>query len=402
MRKDDIPKLFNAFEQANKTKNRNVVGTGLGLPICKSFVDMMDGEIIVESEYGVGSAFTVRLPLIRGNPEKLQKEETAGLEHTISAPEAKILVIDDNAFNIKVASGLLSLMDVEAETADSGAKAIALVIRNDYDIVFMDHMMPEMDGIETVQAIRQLGGKYESLIIVALTANAITGAREMFLRNGFNDFISKPIDVNELRDILIRHLPHEKVRKPVENENPFASLEKVEQLRQKSIVTFAKDNQTTFEKITSSLDSGDTRTAHRIAHTLKSSAGYLGRNELHDAAFSLEQSLQNEPAGYTTDQLENIERELKKALVDFEPLLKKAELERLVTMKISAEETVSLLKELKPLLEKCVFSSSDYVERLQGIDGMEELANRIDDFDYEGALSLLNELSHRFEKAADE
>ncbi|MCL2689992.1 MAG: transporter substrate-binding domain-containing protein, partial [Chitinispirillia bacterium] len=236
IRKEDLPKLFKAFEQVDKTKNRNVTGTGLGLSICKSFVEMMGGEVTVESEYGHGTAFTVAIPVVMGNPENIQYDKNVNIEQNLSAPEAKILVTDDNEFNLKVASGLLGLMDIKTETADSGFKAIELVKQNDYDIVFMDQMMPEMDGIQTVQEIRKLGGKYEKLIIVALTANAVKGAREMFAENGFNDFISKPIDANELRGIIKKHLPPEKIQtdvKPKSAQTDSEAREEVDQTKER-------------------------------------------------------------------------------------------------------------------------------------------------------------------------
>jgi signal transduction histidine kinase/CheY-like chemotaxis protein len=119
-------------------------------------------------------------------------------ENNISAPDAKILVVDDNEFNRGVTCGFFDLLNIKADSADSGFKAIELVRQNDYDIIFMDHMMPEMDGIETVNKIRKFGGKYEELIIIALTANTVKNVRDMFLSNGFNDFLAKPIKNNEL------------------------------------------------------------------------------------------------------------------------------------------------------------------------------------------------------------
>ena len=130
IRKDDLPKLFNAFEQVDKMKNRRIVGAGLGLTISKSLVDMMGGEITVESEYGHGTAFTVTIPIILGDVANIKPEKSRA-SITLRAPDAKILVTDDNEFNLKVASGLLHLMDIQAETADSGFKAIELIKEND-------------------------------------------------------------------------------------------------------------------------------------------------------------------------------------------------------------------------------------------------------------------------------
>ena len=386
----DIPKLFRAFEQVDTTVNRNKVGTGLGLPICKSFVEMMNGEITVESEYGAGSAFTVTIPIVIGNPENIQRDDDVSTAQSISAPEARILVTDDNDFNLKVATGLLRLMGIDAETADSGAKAIELVKLNDYDIVFMDHMMPEMDGIETTQRIRGLGGKYEDLTIIALTANAIIGAREMFFSNGFNDFIAKPIDTGELREIIIKYLPPEKVKMEIDSAKQKERLSEEEELNRKALKVFYEENETTSKDIADALSSGDIKKAHRIAHTLKSSAGFLEREELQEAAFSLEMSLQKDPPEYTAKQLDDIERELEIVLRDLAPLIRETESEKPTAVQISAEEMAALQEELRPLLEKGDFAASSYVERLRRIAGMEALAERIDDYDFEGALKLLD------------
>jgi CheY-like chemotaxis protein/HPt (histidine-containing phosphotransfer) domain-containing protein len=210
VKKEDMPKLFQTFTQVDKQKNRSLTGTGLGLTISKTFVEMMGGTIEFDSEYGKGTAFTVTLPRVEGDGGKVMAETAAG--RTFSAPDAKILVVDDNQFNIKVAHGLLGLHGIKPVTAMSGKKAIELVRQTDFDMVFMDHMMPEMDGVETTARIRALGGKYKDLAIIALTANAVAGAKEMFLRNGFNGFISKPIDNAKLSQMLAEWLPAKIVR----------------------------------------------------------------------------------------------------------------------------------------------------------------------------------------------
>ena len=145
------------------------------------------------------------LDLSKIDPEKLIPIEREEL--TVFAPDAGVLIVDDNDFNLKVARGLFKLFGIDANTASSGFEAIDLVGANAYDIVFMDHMMPEMDGVETAGKIRKMGRKYRKLPIVALTANAVQGAKEMFLSNGFNDYIPKPIDVQELSGILRKWLP---------------------------------------------------------------------------------------------------------------------------------------------------------------------------------------------------
>jgi len=156
-------------------------------------------------------------------------------------------------------------------------------------------------------------------------------------------------------------------------------LDKEEQLRRKSILTFIKDNQNNFEEITDSLSSGDVKTAHRLAHTLKSIAGYLGKKELQEAAFSLEKSLQNETTDYTPEQLGVLEKELSSALREFEPLLKEAESAKAIAVQIDDGKLAALFSALEPLLRKGDFGAANFVEELRGIAGMEELAERIDD-----------------------
>ncbi|MCL1807716.1 MAG: ATP-binding protein [Oscillospiraceae bacterium] len=217
--KEALPALFDAFSQFDKDNNRNIVGTGLGLSISKNFIEMMGGTITVESEYGRGTAFAVTIPVVEGSKAGVQFKGGMARERTLCAPEARALIVDDNDFNLRVAQGLLRLFQIEPELAESGPKAIQMIQQEDFDIVFMDHMMPEMDGIEATAEIRKLGGKYSELPIVALTANAVQGAKELFLASGFNGFVSKPINVGELVAMLERWLPEQKVRWVEKTEN---------------------------------------------------------------------------------------------------------------------------------------------------------------------------------------
>ena len=202
----NIPTLFNAFEQADVLKNRSIKGTGLGLTITKSIVEMMGGEIKVESKYGHGTSFYIEIPKVLGDATFLHSLDSK--EHIICAPDAKILVVDDNQTNLSVATGLLQICQISADTASSGMQAIQMVQNNQYDLVFMDHRMPEMSGIETTEAIRQLG---ISIPIIALTASVIAETKEKMLASGLNDYLSKPIVKTELMIMLKKWLPGEKL-----------------------------------------------------------------------------------------------------------------------------------------------------------------------------------------------
>ena len=207
---DAIPRLFTAFERLDEVHNKAVVGTGLGLAITKRLCDLMEGVIEVESVYGEGSVFTVCLPLKEGRLEDLPAIERKDAVK-FTAPEVKALLVDDIEINLQIAAYMLEIFNINADFVTSGAQAIEKVKKNDYDIIFMDHMMPEMDGIEAAKIIRGLGGSAAEIPIVALTANAVSSAVETFYRNGFDDFLSKPMDEAALAVCLLRRLPPGKI-----------------------------------------------------------------------------------------------------------------------------------------------------------------------------------------------
>jgi len=191
----------------------------------------------------------------------------------------------------------------------------------------------------------------------------------------------------KLSEIIKKHLPPEKIRSGFKSDDRQDYLDAEKKLLEKHIVNFVKENKKTFEKITASLASGDVKTAHRTAHTLKSIAGYIGRKGLQEAAFSLEKSLQNGTADYTTEQLYILEKELSFALREFEPLVIKSEIAQIVE-----EDLTDLFEELKLLLKNGEFDALNFVEKLRGIKDMDELADRIEDYDFTGALEILDSL----------
>ncbi|GBU23492.1 sensor kinase [Fibrobacteria bacterium R8-3-H12] len=204
---EDLKKLFGEFVQVDMASHKGVEGTGLGLAITKNLIKMMNGDISVQSEYGKGSTFTIKLPQKIRSDESLDIAKNDSIAIKFSAPKAKILVVDDMGTNLKVAEGLMRPYKMQIDTCLSGIEAIEKIKADNYDLVFMDHMMPEMDGIEATKIIRET---HANLPIVALTANAVSGTREMFLSNGFNDFLSKPIDIVKLNSILEKWIPKEK------------------------------------------------------------------------------------------------------------------------------------------------------------------------------------------------
>lgn len=216
IKEEDLDKLFDAYQQVDLQKNSQKEGTGLGLAICKQLVQLMGGKLQVESTYGEGSTFFLSIKQEISDRE-LQKSEV----HTqarFTAREARILVVDDNKMNLKVFEGLFKPVAMQIDTALNGQEALEKVQQQDYDIVFMDHMMPGMDGVEATKQIRKLPADslhkqeyYEKMVILALSANATEEAKQLFLSNGMDGFLSKPIKIQEGLELLRQWLPKEKI-----------------------------------------------------------------------------------------------------------------------------------------------------------------------------------------------
>jgi signal transduction histidine kinase/CheY-like chemotaxis protein len=209
IRAADAGKLFKPFEQLDARKNRNVGGTGLGLAICFRLCQLMGGDLWLKSEYGAGSVFSVAIPYIPASESA--EDSVPGCLTEFSAHGVKVLVVDDIEINLELTRAILESFDIDADLAKRGEDALELVRANAYDIIFMDHMMPGMDGIETTRRIRELGGPCAVVPIIALTANVINGAEYMFLENQFNGFLAKPIEFASLNLCLRKWLPPEKI-----------------------------------------------------------------------------------------------------------------------------------------------------------------------------------------------
>jgi signal transduction histidine kinase/FixJ family two-component response regulator/HPt (histidine-containing phosphotransfer) domain-containing protein len=220
IRQEDIGKLFSLYKQIDAESHRHIEGTGLGLSICKNLVELMGGAVSVQSEYGKGSVFTVRIPQGIADSTPLGREMVDNLARfrftakkrerrrdTLNLmPYGRVLVVDDVPTNLDVAKGMMLPYGLTIDCVTSGAEAVRIIRDHqvEYDAIFMDHMMPGMDGIEAVRIIREEipGGYARAVPVIALTANAILGSDKMFLENGFQDFLTKPIDMTKLDAIL--------------------------------------------------------------------------------------------------------------------------------------------------------------------------------------------------------
>ncbi|MBQ6442909.1 MAG: response regulator [Lachnospiraceae bacterium] len=221
MKEEDLEKLFAPFTRIEEKRNRSIEGTGLGMSIVQQLLSLMDSHLEVESEYGKGSAFSfeIRQQVIKWDPIgdfasrlKTQSAQNEGYRELFHAPDARILVVDDTEVNLTVIQNLLKQTKLRVDTAGSGREALSDAKETRYDMIFIDHMMPDMDGIETLQRLKEEVTELPPCI--ALTANAVSGAREEYLAAGFSDYLSKPVNGRRLEEMLKAWLPPEKLLEP--------------------------------------------------------------------------------------------------------------------------------------------------------------------------------------------
>ena len=338
IRPEEIKKLFSPFERIEERRNRTIEGTGLGMSIVKSLLSSMGSHLEVKSEYGKGSdfSFSVEQKVLDweeiGDYEEMKEKleaEKAAYKESFQAPDAAILVVDDTPLNLTVIKGLLKSTRIQVDTAESGFDALKMAREKKYDIILIDHRMPKMDGIEMLHVLR---GENTSInrnsVCIALTANAISGAKEMYLEVGFEDYLSKPVEVNKLEMMLAKYLPPEKLlysgnegfieqktsewdgierrRPPVNTKEAREAIGVIKELFDIDIAAAihnCNSGEVFMEAVRNFYDSIEEKSAQIeqfrsesnwndytvLVHALKSSARLIGAGELSDQATFMEQ-----------------------------------------------------------------------------------------------------------------
>ena len=327
----DIPKLFTAFQRIEEERNRTIEGTGLGLNIVQSLLSLMDSRLEVVSMYGEGSDFyfSVLQGVIDWEPigdfkETYKKavENKSGYHELFTAPKARILVVDDTELNLTVVKGLLKQTKIQVDTAISGYDALECLKKEHYDIVFLDHRMPGMDGIETFENMLRLeGNKSKGVPVIALTANAISGAKEMYLSKGFMDYMTKPIEGKNLEEMILKYLPKDLIEdveiavedgimtldengeieanKAKAEKEKFAAIKGINiddalkytggaEVLEATLKEFYKNIDKNSDRIQEFVVEEDWRNYTILVHALKSSARLIGADKLSDDAKYLE------------------------------------------------------------------------------------------------------------------
>ncbi len=372
IKEEDLGKLFEKFQRLDEEKNRNIEGTGLGMNITMSLLELMGGEMKVDSVYQEGSVFTVIIPQKIVDREPLGDFETLRTQIThgdnedrqiFEAPDATVLVVDDNEMNLVVFQALLKRTKVNIVTASSGKECLELVQQEKYNIIFMDHMMPEMDGIETLHKLREItDGPNTDTPVIALTANAIVGAKEMYLSEGFEDFLTKPIEGELLEQMVQKYLPEELLVFVSEEEAQAAEAEadtgasgeggsesspedalidEVEELYQSEGISikqgmgyvgnkmdvylelmemFIKEKEKKEQMIIGFLLEENMADYGVLTHALKGNARTLGASRLADMAFEHEKAGKSGDLAYAQEHWEELAQEWAKCKKNFESM----------------------------------------------------------------------------------
>jgi len=316
IRRKDMDKLFNKFQRLDMERNSTVEGSGLGLVITKNLLDMMGGTIQVQSEYGSGSVFTIEIPqrLVRteksGGKREAKDSPKEAYQEAFHAPDARLLIVDDTRMNLIVTVSLLRDTQIRVDTASGGAEGIMLAAKTPYDLILMDQRMPEMDGTEALHRIREMkNGPNTATPVVCLTADAIVGARERYLAEGFSDYLTKPVDSRKLEAMLIKFLPEEKMTfvsaaeaKSAGSGNGFAALKDAgidpdtglfysqgdEDLYRSLLSEYVRDYDVRVEETERFLAARDWKNYGISVHSLKSTSKMLGIQDLSEMAARLE------------------------------------------------------------------------------------------------------------------
>lgn len=316
----DLAGVFEQFSRYDLERNRNIEGTGLGLSIVKRLTDLMGGSISVKSEKRSGSEFTAELPqgIADGSPAgRIRIDAAQGgcdYRHTFEAPEAKLLAVDDLPVNLRIIEKMLEGTRISVTTAQSGEKCLELCAQERFDIILMDHMMPVMDGVETLSRLRAQCPLNEGVPVIMLTANALAGAREQYIGMGFADYLSKPVRGEKLDELVRKHLPerlvHNGVSAPPEPQQESGFLERLcravpvlcpaaaveyccgsEEMLAQALRDYAANDRSA--EMSQALAQGRLEDYARLAHSLKSTSRAVGLEGIAARAAASEFALKN-------------------------------------------------------------------------------------------------------------
>lgn len=420
IRKEDQGKLFDSFQRVDEVKNHNIEGTGLGLALTKYLLEAMGSKLLLESEYGKGSAFYFGLeqkivddtPI--GDYQKMyekSRQENERYRESFQAPDALILVVDDTRMNLEVCKGLLKKTKVQIDVAESGAECLQMCEQKEYHLILLDHKMPHMDGVECLQRIRQQEeGLNTNTTVIALTANAITGAKEYYLKNGFDDYLSKPVQGEKLEQLLCQYLPSELLLSPEEAtiasyETVSAEVPEIIGIDEEDALSYAGESQEEYLKnlklyleeydskrtqIQGAFEKDDWENYQILAHSIKSTSRLIGANDMSLLAKSMEEAAAKRNAirirgdhEVFMDQYERLCQRIKVAVANVVMTSNVPELKP-----VSKDEMHELISHMKTSVDEFDMSAlHDQLEQLIGYDYLKNVKDHmqeaVENFDYD-------------------
>ncbi|MCI8371534.1 MAG: response regulator [Lachnospiraceae bacterium] len=439
IRKEDHSKMFRAFDRVNLKENRSISGLGLGLTIARNIVAAMGGEVDVESEYGKGSAFSFTIPQHVRNKtlvgdfnewyNSLVVLESGREARSLYAPEAQILVVDDTNVNLEVVKALLKRTKMQVDVAHSGAECLEKVTRKKYHIILMDHMMPEMDGIETLHMLKTMeNNRSLEAVVIALTANAVAGARETYLASGFDDYLKKPVKSVSLEQMLVKYLPEELVQlqkaeiseitgeewadmagfKHINVRTGLVYTDNNTEMLQGIMKQYLNTGRKNVEDLDRARKAEDWKTYGILVHALKSTSLNIGAEKMSTQAKMMEAAVKKERLEYIQKNHERILAQYQAILDELSDYFEEVsigenskKLHKNTMEEIKQENLSELLCKLKDKLEISITTEIEKVaNELKTYSYKEhtlkerykEIFDYIDEYEYEEAYTLIEEV----------
>ena len=419
IKKEDQEKLFSTFQRVDQEANRGIEGTGLGLALSKQLLELMNSKLLVDSEYGRGSAFFFGLvqqivdDSVIGDYEALYEKaakDTAHYQESFQAPDARILVVDDTRMNLEVCKGLLKKTRIQIDTADSGLECLNMIMKKEYHMIFLDHKMPNMDGVQCLERMRQMeNNPNANTKVIALTANAVSGAKEFYLAHGFDDYLAKPIQGEKLEQLLCQYLPPQFLKVPevdtvdymeelcippidgivADDALRYAGGDQEEYLH--NLKLYLEEYDEKKEKLEEFFRQGDLENYQILAHSVKSTSRLIGANDLSELARMMEEaSAARDMECVRSGHAEFIERFAHQSACIAETIAELGMDEQQVELvAVSPEELHTLCEKLKEsLAEFDMEAIQNQVAHLQTLDVLKDIKdamqNAVNNFDYDG------------------
>ena len=394
MTPEQISKIFEPFSQADASMTRRYGGTGLGIPITQNIIQIMGGNLVVESMPGIGSKFSFDLTFDTIDvPVESSKDIIKINDFEKPIFKGEILICEDNAMNQQVICDHLARVGLQSVVANNGKEGVDIVKKRinkgekPFDLIFMDINMPVMDGL---QAATIIAGLQTETPIVAMTANIMPSDRDLYEASGLPDCVGKPFTSQELWQCLKKYL----IPVSIGTVNNKQQLEEDTKLARQLQINFVKDNQEKYHEIVGAIHENDIMLAHRLAHTLKGNAGQIGKKDLQNAAAKVERLLtENDKNPFDDGALSLLEAELDAVLKELTPLLDQT---RVSTKPFDRGQALLLFDALEAMLQSRNPECQNLLDDIYAVPGAEVLAEQVDNFDFKAAIATLSELKEKW------